>query len=113
MSIILLEPSDPRQSTQSTTSFVPMQNTEIGHPDRQFSVRSIPRSEDESVGRAVHGFESECLLFDIEFEHVFGVVLPVTRSFPEFRVEHVGSDDFLVVAATVLRLRDESRSASR
>jgi len=104
MSIVLLEPSDPRQSTQSTTSFIPVQNTEVCHPDREFSVRSIPRSEDESVRRTVHGFESESFLFDIEFEHVLGVVLPVTRSFPKFRVEHVGSDDLLVVASTVLRL---------
>lgn len=112
VSIVLLEPPDPRQSTQGTTRLVPVQDTEVGHPDRELSVRAVARGKDQGVRRAVHRLERERLLLDIELEHVFGIVLPVTRSLPQSRVEHVGRDDLLVVALAVLGLSEDSQSES-
>lgn len=43
--------------------------------------------------RAVHRLESKLLFVNLELEHVFGIVLPVTRSFPEVGVEDIGRSD--------------------
>lgn len=53
---------------------------------------------------AVHGFEGELLLVNIEHKHVVFVVLPVLGSFPELFVVHVGADDFREAALAVLFL---------
>lgn len=90
MSIILLEPPDPGQSSQSSRRFIPMQNTKVCHPNWELSVTPIPRSENQTMSWTIHRLESEFLLLDLELEHVVGVILPVTGGFPELRVVHVG-----------------------
>ena len=42
---------------------------------------------------AVHGLERKLVVLNWEYEHVVFVVRPVTRLFPEFRVEHIGRDN--------------------
>ena len=71
-----------------------MQHSELGHPDGELLVRSLPRVEDEAVTGTVHGLESELGLLDVEQEHVVLVVVVVTGLLPEIDVEHVGGDDF-------------------
>ena len=44
------------------------------------------------------------LLFDVEYEHIVLVILPVAGCLPELTVEHVRGDDFLVPALEVLAL---------
>lgn len=102
--IVLHEPSHPGQPAQSSTSLVPVQNTELGHPQRQLFVTPLPRVKDQTVSGAVHGLDGELFLVDREAEHVFGVILPVTRGLPEFRVVNVGRTDLDVATFVVFAL---------
>lgn len=51
---------------------------------------------------AIHRFQSELVFFDVEGEHVVGVVRPVAGGLPEFGVVDVGGDYFLEAAFAVL-----------
>lgn len=91
--IVLHKPSDPRQSRQRTRRLVPMNNTELCHPNRELLVTSIPRIKDDAMSWAIHRLQGPLLLLDIEREHVVLVVLPVSGGFPEFAVVHIRRDD--------------------
>lgn len=94
MGIVLHEPPHTSQAGERTRGFVSMNDTELGHSDRQLLVTTIPRVEDDTVAGAVHGFESPFFLLDIESEHVLPVVLPVARSLPKLGVVHVGGNNY-------------------
>lgn len=96
MCIILDEPPHSRQPRQRAARLIPMNNPKLGHPDRQFLVRPVARVKDETVTRTVHRLECPFLLLDVECEHVFFVVLPVSGGFPEFGVVHVRGNDWRV-----------------
>lgn len=81
-----------------------MKNTEICHAPRQILVGNIGVIEDLAMARAVHGLQSESLLLDIKSEHVLFVMVPMTRSFPQVRLVHVGSHDLLEASFSVLPL---------
>ena len=93
MRVVLHKPSDSRQSRQCTRRLVPVDDAELRHPDWELLVTSVPRVKDDTMPRTVHWFQSPLLLLDIEREHVLLVVLPVSRSFPEFAVVHIRRDD--------------------
>lgn len=71
-----------------------MQNTEFCHTNGQFFVAAIATVEDKTVTGTVHGLKTEFLLVNVKDEHIVFVILPVTRSFPQLAVEHVGRDDW-------------------
>jgi hypothetical protein len=91
-----------------------VEDPEIGHPDREFAVRAFAVAEDETVGRAIHGFEGPILLLDVESEHVILVcaivssstsglergkeltMIPVTRLSPQVCIEEIGCLHFLI-----------------
>jgi hypothetical protein len=77
MRIILHESPDSGQSTQCAARLISVQNTKLGHPNRQLLVRSLSRVKDEGVTGTVHRLQGKLFLVDVELEHVFGVVLPV------------------------------------
>lgn len=56
------------------------------------------------VPRAVHGFQCKDIIFHREGEHVFTVVLPMTRFLPQFAVINVGGSYFLKASSPVLFL---------
>jgi hypothetical protein len=91
--VILYESSDTSQASKGTAGFIPVDDTEFSHSDRELLVTSISRVKDQAVTRTVHRLQRPFLLLNVENEHVVLVVLPVTRGFPEFRVVHVGRDD--------------------
>jgi hypothetical protein len=59
-------------------------------------------SKDLAMTWTIHRFEAETFLFDIECEHIFLVVIPVTRRFPEVGFVNVWTDDFIVTSFAVL-----------
>lgn len=59
--------------------------------------------------RAVHGLESKDVVFHREGEHVFAVVLPVTRGLPQFAVIDVGRRHFLKASSPVLILDKQQK----
>ena len=59
-----------------------MENTEFCESEGKLPVTTLPAVKDETVTWTIHGLESEFLLFDLEYEHVLGVVLPMARCFP-------------------------------
>lgn len=76
-----------------------------------FKTETIPdnnsdceETEVSPVSRAVHGLESEDLLFHLEGEHVLTVVLPMPRCLPEFAVVDIGSHNLLEAPLPVLTL---------
>lgn len=89
MRIILHESSHSREARQSTGCLVAVNDTELRHPDWQLLIASVATVEDKTVSRTVHRFQRPFLLLHIEREHVIIIILPVTRSLPEFTVEHV------------------------
>ena len=91
--VILHESPDPRQPSERARRLVPMDNTKFRHPDRELLVTPIPRVKDETMPRAVHRFQSPLLLLDIEREHVILVILPMSRSLPEFAIVHIRGDN--------------------
>lgn len=94
MRIIRDEPPHPRQPRQRARRLVPMNNTKLGHADRELLVRAVARVEDDAVAGAVHGLQRPLLLLDVEREHPVLVVLRVPGGFPDFVVVHVGGDDW-------------------
>jgi hypothetical protein len=89
MGIILYEATNTSETGQSTRGLVTVDDTELGHANRQLLVATIPRVEDQGMAGAVHGLERPLLLLNVEGEHVIVVVLPVTGRLPELAVVHV------------------------
>jgi hypothetical protein len=95
MRIVLHEAPNAGQTGKRTRRLVPMHNPEFCHSDRQLFVAPVSSVKDEAVTGTVHWLQCPRLLFDVEREHVFFVVLPMTRRLPQLRVVHVGRDDSL------------------
>jgi len=93
MRIILHKPSHSRQAGQRATRLVPVDDTKLRHTNWQLLITSITRVEDEAVARTVHRLERPFLFLNVEDKHIFFVVLPVPRGFPQFGIIHVGGDD--------------------
>jgi hypothetical protein len=55
---------------------------------------------------AVHRLHGKLLVFALEEEHVLAIVLQVAGLRPQVSVEHVGGDDLLEAALTVLGLNE-------
>ena len=58
--------------------------------------------ENQAVTRAIHGLQTKLLLFHVDLEHVFRVVIPVTGRLPQLGIVNVGRDDFLKTPFPVL-----------
>ena len=93
MCIILHESPHAGETGQSARRLVPVDDTKLGHADRELLVAAVARVEDEAVAGAVHRLQRPLLLLDVEHEHVVLVVLPVAGGLPEPGVEHVRRDD--------------------
>lgn len=102
MGIVLLELPHTGQSAQCAGRFITVQNTKVRNSQRELSVAPLAVAEEHEMARAVHGLESPFPLLHVEFEHIILVMRPVTRSFPDADVVHVGSLNFLVAALAVL-----------
>ena len=103
--VVLDKPPHTRQARERTAGLISVHDTEFSHADRQFLVAAIAAVEDETVPRAVHGFQSPLLLLDGQREHVVLVVLPMAGRLPKLGVEHVRRDDLLVTSFEVLGLQ--------
>lgn len=93
MRVVLHEPSNPCQPSQSTRRLVPVNDAKLRHSDREFFVASIPRIKNDTMARTIHRFQRPFLLLNVEREHVVFVVLPMSGSFPEFAVVHIRRDN--------------------
>ena len=114
MGVVLDEPPDPGQTAQRTARLVPVQHTKLGHPQGQFLVTPLPRVKDQAVSGTVHRLDSKLLLVHRKTEHVVGIVLPVARSLPEFRVVNVGRTDLDIAPLVVFALTgNATRAISR
>lgn len=102
MTVVLLELSHTRKTTQSTGSLVSVQNSEVGDTHGKFPVTTLTVAKENKVTRAVHRLESPLTLLDIKLEHIVLVVSPVARSFPDADIVHVGGLDLLVATLAVL-----------
>lgn len=65
------------------------------------------------VPGAVHGLECKDVVFHGEGEHVFAVVLPVARCFPQFAVIDVGGGYFLKASSPVLILEKQKNHINK
>jgi hypothetical protein len=54
------------------------------------------------VARAVHGLHTESLTLNFKEIDIILVVLVMTRSLPQFEIEHIRSNDFLISSHSVL-----------
>ena len=106
VSIVLLELTDTSKTTQSTRSFITVQNTKVCDSQRKLSVTALPVSEEHKVSRAVHRLESPLPLLNIELEHVVLIVGPVTGCLPDTDIVHVRGLDLLVATFTVFRSQE-------
>ena len=104
MGVVLDEPPDPGQTAQRTARLVPVQHTKLGHPQGQFLVTPLPRVKDQAVSGTVHRLDSKLLLVHRQTKHVVGIVLPVARGLPEFRVVNVGRTDLDIATLVVFAL---------
>jgi hypothetical protein len=77
MCIVLHEPPHARQTRQRTARLVPVDDTELGHADRQLLVAAVARVKDQAMPGAVHRLQPPFLFLDVQDEHVVFVVLPV------------------------------------
>ena len=102
MRIVLDESPYAGQARERAGRLVTVEDTELGHTDGKLLVTTVARVEDEAVTGAVHWLERPFVFLDVEGEHVVLVVLPMAGRLPQFRVEHVGGDDFLVPALEIL-----------
>ena len=102
MGIVLLEPPDSGQTSQSTGELITVEDAKVRNSPWQLTVTSLPVTKQETVTRAVHGLQPVCILFNIKCKHILLVVLPMSRSLPQLGVVHVRSDDLLVITLPVL-----------
>ena len=79
-----------------------MDNTKLCHPDWELLVTSIPGVKDETMPRTVHRFQTPLLLLNVEREHAVLVILPVSRSLPEFAVVHIRRDNWCLEAWSIV-----------
>jgi len=54
------------------------------------------------VSWAVHGFESKYFFLHFKLEHVLSIMVPVSRSLPQFAVVDIWRDHFLVAPPVIL-----------
>ena len=104
MSVVLLESSHTGQTSQSTREFVTVQDTKIGIPDGEVTIRSNGATKHETMAGTVHWFHGPFLTLDLEGEHIVLVVQSVTGLVPEIEIENVRCDDFVVSTNPVLVL---------
>mmetsp|Transcript_17478 Transcript_17478/g.36051 ORF Transcript_17478/g.36051 Transcript_17478/m.36051 type:complete len:335 (-) Transcript_17478:712-1716(-) len=104
VSIVLLESSHTGQTSQSTREFVSVQDTKIGIPDGEVTIRSNGATKHETMGGTVHWFHGPFLTLDLEGEHIVLVVQRVTGLMPKIQIEKVRGDDFVVSTNPVLVL---------
>ena len=104
MGIVLLEATDTGQARERATQFITVQDTKVSETDGEFTVRAISNTKHHTVTRAVHGLERVLFLLHVEAEHVFLVIDPVSRRFPQLDVVDVGCHDLGETALVILRL---------
>ena len=75
VSIILHEPPYSCKATEGSGSFISMNDTKLGHADRELLIAAVAVVEDETMSRTVHGLESEFLFIDVQDEHIVLVML--------------------------------------
>ena len=78
MCVVLNEPPHAREARERTRCLVSVNDTELSHTDGELLVRPVAGVEDETVTRAVHRLERPFLFLDVEYKHIFPVVLPVS-----------------------------------
>ena len=66
MCVVLLEAAHPCEAGQGAGQLIPMQNSEVGHAERQLLVGTRSVVENEAVARAVHRLQPERLLLNIK-----------------------------------------------
>ena len=67
-------------------------------------MRSRKRVKDHTMSRTVHGFKGKGFLFNLKREHVFRIMVPVTRCLPQPGIVYVGGDYFRESSLPVLAL---------
>ena len=83
-----------------------MTGAELGKAQGQVAIRFQALIIDLNVARAVHGFQRvgallvRMFLIDLGDEHVFAVLVPVARFFPQLAVNDLRRADFAIVRCT-------------
>lgn len=102
MGVVLLESSDPGKARESAVNFVSVQHSKISVSDGEVSPGPESGVEHETVSWAVHGLEPELSVLEVDDEHVFLVLFPVSGDYPELTIVHIGTDDLRVAPNKVL-----------
>lgn len=70
-----------------------MQHPKFGKTHGKLLVAPFPRIEHHTVSWTIHRFERELFVVDFQLEHVFRVILPMSRCLPELRVVNIWGAD--------------------
>ena len=79
-----------------------MENAEITESDWQFSVRSYSVVKHETMTRAIHRLHAKSLGFNFKQIDIILIVFVMAGSLPQFKIEHIGSDNLTVSSYSVL-----------
>ena len=99
--VVLGEAPDPEQSVQGSGLLVPVDQSELPHPDGQVPVGPGLGLVHQHASGAVHRLDAEDLVVDRGGVHVVLVVVPVPGAEPERLVEDDGGGDLVVVLPDV------------
>lgn len=98
----MLETSNSGETREGTVDFVSVKDTKVSISQGKISVRSLNRIEHKTVSRTVHRLESVFFIIILEKEHIFFILVPMTRDFPKLGIEEVRSNNLRVSSNFVL-----------
>ena len=108
MRIVLRKAANTHDTMQSARWFVTVARTKLGHAQRQIAVRFQTLIIDLYVTRAVHrlqsvdGFFAGMFLVHFDDKHVFLILFPMARGFPQLAVNDLRGVHLDIAAALLL-----------
>src|SRR5216683_4098379 len=101
VAVVLSEGADAHDAVQGTRGLVARAHAEFAVAQRQIAVAPQGLVENQYVSRAVHRLDRVVALLRLGGEHVFPVVLPVARFFPQAAVEDLRAAHFEIAVFPV------------
>src|SRR6266853_598258 len=101
VAVVLSEGADAHDAVQSTRGLVARAHAEFAVAQGQIAVAPQSLVENQYVSRAVHRLDHIVALLRLGGEHVFPVVLPVARFFPQAAVEDLRAAHFEITIVPV------------
>ena len=101
VTIVLREGADTHHTVQGTRRFVTVALTEFTQSEGKITVAAQIGIEELDVTRAVHRLQRVVAVFRFRREHVFTILGPVTRAFPQGTIQKLRSLHFLIAVVLI------------